>query len=138
MSPRICPFLAVRLQFDSVHHQNRRLSSHSYSHESVIFWINIVQVTASLLFLSLKCMRLPLLQPLQTKRCGSVHYITIGDSRLRTVLGCGTRSPLYLIGYAASRRGLCTYLIGYAASRRGLCTGRVFHPAQRPVERAPA
>ena len=31
------------------------------------------------------------------KECGSVHYITIGDSRLRTVLGCGTRSPLYLI-----------------------------------------
>ena len=47
----------------------------------------------------------------------SVHYITIGDSRLRTVLGCATRSPLYLIGDAA---------------------GRIFHPAQRPVERAPA
>ena len=30
------------------------------------------------------------------------------------------------------------YLIGDAASCRGLCTGRVFHPAQRPVERAPA
>ena len=30
------------------------------------------------------------------------------------------------------------YLIGDAASRRGLCTGRVFHPVQRPVERAPA
>ena len=29
-------------------------------------------------------------------------------------------------------------LIGDAASCRGLCTGRVFHPAQRPVERAPA
>ena len=29
-------------------------------------------------------------------------------------------------------------MIGDAASRRGLCTGRVFHPAQRPVERAPA
>ena len=69
-------------------------------------------------------MRLPLLQPLQTKKCGSVHYITIGDSRLRTVLGSGTRSPLYLIGDAASRRGFCT--------------GRVFHPAQRPVGRAPA
>ena len=25
-----------------------------------------------------------------------------------------------------------------AASRHGLCTGRVFHPVQRPVERAPA
>ena len=26
-----------------------------------------------------------LLQPLKTKHCWSVHYITIGDSRLRTV-----------------------------------------------------
>ena len=34
---QICPFLAVQVQFDSDHHQNRRLSSHSYSHESVIF-----------------------------------------------------------------------------------------------------
>ena len=40
-SSQICPFLAERTQFDSDHHQNRRLSSHSYSHESVIFWINI-------------------------------------------------------------------------------------------------
>ena len=74
-------------------------------------------------------MRLPLAAPtapaaVANKKCGSVQYITIGDSMLRTVLGCGTRSPLYLIGDAASRRGLCT--------------GRVFHPAQRPVERAPA
>ena len=36
-SSQICPFLDVRPQFESVHHQNRRLSSHSYSHESVIF-----------------------------------------------------------------------------------------------------
>ena len=34
---QICPFRAERTQFDSNHHQNRRLSSHSYSHESVIF-----------------------------------------------------------------------------------------------------
>ena len=33
-------------------------------------------------------------------------------------MGCETRSPLYLIGDAASLRGLCT--------------GKVFHPAQRP------
>ena len=63
------------------------------------------------------------MQPLTTNHCGSVHYITIRDSRLCT-LGCGTRSPLYLIGVAASLRGLCT--------------GKVFYPAQRPVERAPA
>ena len=30
-------FYDIRPQFESVHHQNRRLSSHSYSHESVIF-----------------------------------------------------------------------------------------------------
>ena len=55
-SSQICPFLAVRPQFERVHHQNRRLSSHSYSHESVIFRIfviNILKVTASLRFLSL-------------------------------------------------------------------------------------
>ena len=38
-SSQICPFLAVRPQFESVHHQNRRLSSDSYSHESVIFFV---------------------------------------------------------------------------------------------------
>ena len=38
-SSQICPFPAVRAQFDSDHHKNRRLSSHSYSHESVIFWV---------------------------------------------------------------------------------------------------
>ena len=36
-SSQICPFLALRPQFESVHHQNRWLSSHSYSHESMIF-----------------------------------------------------------------------------------------------------
>ena len=36
-SSQMCPFLAVRPQFERVHHQNRRLSSHSDSHESVIF-----------------------------------------------------------------------------------------------------
>ena len=43
-------------QFDSDHHQSSRLSSHSYSHESVmifcIFRINIFKVTASLRFFS--------------------------------------------------------------------------------------
>ena len=53
---KLCPFPAVRAQFDSDHHKNRRVSSHSYSHESVIFfdifWINICYVTASLRFFS--------------------------------------------------------------------------------------
>ena len=31
--------LPARFQFYSDHHQNRRLSSHSYSHESVVFFV---------------------------------------------------------------------------------------------------
>ena len=38
-SSQICPFPTVRWQFDRDHHQNRRLSSHSYSYESVIFFV---------------------------------------------------------------------------------------------------
>ena len=38
-SSQICPFPAEWTQFHSDHHQNRRLSSHSYSHESVIFFV---------------------------------------------------------------------------------------------------
>ena len=49
-------------------------------------------------------------QPLTTEHCGSVHYITIGDSRLLTAV-CLARSPLYLIGDAASRYGLSR--VGY-------------------------
>ena len=72
-SSQICPFLAVRPQFESVRHQNRRLSSHLYSHESVIFFV----------FLGLICFKLRrfcffwvyihaarLLQPLQTITAG--------------------------------------------------------------------
>ena len=50
------------------------------------------------------------MQPLTTEHCGSVHYITIGDSRLLTEAGL-TRSPLYLIEDAASRCGLSR--VGY-------------------------
>ena len=49
-------------------------------------------------------------QLLTTEHCGSVHYITIGDSRLLTAAGL-TRSPLYLIRDAASRCGLSR--VGY-------------------------
>ena len=38
-SSQIFPFPAVWTQVDSDHHKNRRLSSHSYSHESVIFFV---------------------------------------------------------------------------------------------------
>ena len=68
------------------------------------------------------------LQPLKTEHCWSVHYITIGDSRLHTV---------------ASATGLwdaesIIFNRGRSVARRGLSTGRVLHPVQRPVERAPA
>ena len=64
----------------------------------------------------------------ENKHCGAVHYITIGYSRLRTcstpqILGCGTRSPLYLIGDAASRRGLSW--VGYLIPLNGSLNG---HP----------
>ena len=49
-------------------------------------------------------------QPLTTEHGGSVHYITIGDSRLLTTAGL-TQSPLCLIGDAASRCGLSR--VGY-------------------------
>ena len=73
-----------------------------------IFGINTFKVTASLRFLSLTARGY--VQPLTTEHCGSVHYITIGDSRLLTEAGL-TRSPLYLIGDAASRCGLSR--VGY-------------------------
>ena len=39
LSSQICPFLAVRPQFDSDHHQNSSLCSQSYYHESVILFV---------------------------------------------------------------------------------------------------
>ena len=66
-------------------------------------------------------MRIPLLQPLQTKKCGSVHF----DRGQQ-------------VAHSAGLWGAESIITRDVASRCGLCTGRVFHPAQRPVERAPA
>ena len=59
--------------------------------------------------------------------CGSFHSISIGDRRLRTV---AEATGLWDAGSIIFNRGRsvasCTF------------TGRVFHHAQRPVERAPA
>ena len=58
-STQICPFLAVRPQFESVHHQNRRLSS--YSHESVIFsyfWDSYFLSYGEFAFFEFNCTRL--------------------------------------------------------------------------------
>ena len=60
-SSQICPFPDVRTQVDSDHHQNRRLSSHSYSHESVIFlyFVDLYLLSyGEFAFFQLKCMRL--------------------------------------------------------------------------------
>ena len=79
-------------------------------------------------FFSLKCMRLrfaTLLQPLL--RVSPLHYDRgqqVAHNGLSYWVTRGTRSPLYVIGDGALRRGLFT--------------GIEFHPAQRPVERAPA
>ena len=63
----------------------------------------------------------------ENKHCGSVHYITIGDSRLRT---------------AASATGLWdaeSFILNRGRSVASYnLTGRVINPAQLPVERAPA
>ena len=111
-SSQICPFLAVRPQFESVHHKHRRLSSHSYSHELVIFFVFLGFIFFKLrrvcAFFEFNCTQL--CAALTTEHCGSVHYIRIGDSRLLTATGL-TRSPLYLIGDAASRCGLSR--VGY-------------------------
>ena len=84
-------------------------------------------VTASLHFLSLNA-RGYAAAAVENKHCGSVHYITIGDSRLCTVVSAATglwdaESIIFNTG-----RSIASWTF----------TGRVFLPAQRPVERAPA
>ena len=63
-------------------------------------------------------------QPLTKEHCGSVQCITIEDSRLLTEAGL-TRSPLYVIGDAASRRGLSR--VGYFIPLNG-CRPLNGHP----------
>ena len=59
--------------------------------------------------------------------CGSVHYITIGDRRLRTV---AEATGLWDAESIIFNRGRSVASWTF--------TGRVFHHAQRPVEREPA
>ena len=80
------------------------------------FWDSYFLCYGEFAFFEFKCM---LLRSCSRWKQSTASYlcIKIGDSRLRTVAsaaGLWGRSPLYLIGDAASRRGLCT--------------GRVFHP----------
>ena len=67
-----------------------------------------------------------LLQPLKTT-LRSVHYIAIGGSRLCTVASATGLSDVESIIFNRGR-SVASWTF----------TGRVFHPAQRPVERAPA
>ena len=84
LSSQICPFLAARPQFDSDHHQNRRLCSHSYSHESVIFFVFLG-------FIFFKCMLLSSCSHWKQSTAGQFK-IKIVDSRCAQwpqLLGCG-------------------------------------------------
>ena len=125
-SSQICPFLAGRPQFESVHHQNRRLSSHSYSHESVIFFVFL-----GLLFFKLR----------------RVCVFEFNCTRLRAAVDNGALrlSPLYYDReqqVAHSSRPHAESIIFNRGRSVAIWTftGRVFHSAQRPspVERAPA
>ena len=73
-----------------------------------------------------------LLQPLKTKHCGSVHYMKIGDSRLRTVTSAaglwgGGAEPIIFNSYRRfTFTGCCSAIHGLHAqlviimNKRGL------------------
>ena len=125
-SSQICPFLAVRPQFESVHHQNLRLSSHSYSHESVIFFVFL-----GLIFFSY----------------GEFAFFEFNCTRLHAAVDNGALrlSPLYYdrgqqVAHSARLHAESIIFNRGRIVAMWTFTGRVFHPAQRPppVERAPA
>ena len=122
-SSQICPFLAVRPQFESVHHQNRRLSSHSYSHESVIFWDYYFLSYGEFAFFEFNCMRLRAAVDNAALRLSPLYY-----DRGQQVAHNGLPHAESIIFKTGRSVAMWTF------------TGRVFHPAQRPppVERAPA
>ena len=61
------------------------------------------------------------------KHCESVHYITIADSRLCIMASATGLKDAESIIFSRGR-SVASWNV----------TGRVFHPAQRPVEWAPA
>ena len=103
-SSQICPFLAARPQYESVHIQHRRLSSHSYSHESVIFFVLLgfifFKFTASFRFFEFNCTRLRAAVDNGALRLSPLYYDRGHQIAHRSR---PTRSQLYLIGDAASR-----------------------------------
>ena len=125
-SSQICPFLAVRPQFESVHHQNRRLSSHSYSHESVIFsyfWDSYFVSYGEFAFFEFNCTRLH-----AAVDNGALRLIPLYYDRGQQVAHSGRPHAESIIFNRGRSVALWTF------------TGRVFHPAQwpPPVDRAPA
>ena len=125
-SSQICPFLAGRPQFESVHHQNRRLSSHSYSHESVMvsyFWDKYFLSYGEFPFFEFNCTRLRAAVDNGTLRLSPLYY-----DRGQQVAHSGRPHVESII----FNRGRSVAMLTF--------TGRVFHPTQRPppVERAPA
>ena len=121
-SSQICPFLAVRLQFESVHHQNRRISLHSYSHESVIFSY-FCESYGEFAFFEFNCTRLRAAVDNGALRLSPLYY-----DRGQQVAHSGRRHAESIIFNRGRSIAMWTF------------TGRVFHPAQRPppVEWAPA
>ena len=109
----------MRTQFDSDHHQNRRLSSHSYSHESVIFCIFWINISLNACGYATAAVENKLrVSPLYNDR----------DSRLCTVASAtrlrDAESIIFnSIGDAASRRGLSR--VGYVVPLNGPLNG---HP----------
>ena len=92
-SSRFDENLPERSQFYSDHHQNRRLSSHSYSHESVIFsyfldsyFLNYGEFA----FFEFKCMRL--------RCCSRCKQSTAGQSIIlrEGTAGCAVASATRL------------------------------------------
>ena len=60
------------MQFDSDHYQNRRLSSHSYSHESVILFVFFGLILRRVCIVLVKMHAATLrLQPLKTSTAGA-------------------------------------------------------------------
>ena len=125
-SSQICPFLAVLLQFESVHRQNRRLSSHSYSHESVIFLY-----FRDSYFLSY----------------GEFAFFEFNCTRLRASVDNGALrlSPIYYdrgqqVAHSSRPHAESIIFNRGRSVAMWTFTGKVFHSAQRPspVERAPA
>ena len=116
----------MRPQFESVHHQNRRLSSHSDSHESVIFsyFLDLYFLSyGEFAFFEFYCMRLRAAVDNGALRLSPLYY-----DRGQQVAHNGRPHAESIIFTRGRSVAMWTF------------TGRVFHPAQRPpsVERAPA